>query len=213
MYAKSAQLYDAIYGWKDYAKEAAELHALIKQHARSSLATLLDVGCGTGGFVEAFQRLFQYEGLDISEEMLSLARTKHPGVAFHQGDMADFDLGQRFDVVACMFSSIGYVGTVSRLQSAVQCMARHLVSGGVLVVEPWWTLEKWRATGTVGGNYVDEPKRKIARMCVTEQRGNMSVMDMHYLVAVPTGVEHFVERHELALFSHENISRRFVAQN
>ena len=39
-------------------------------------------------------------------------------------------------------------------------------------------------------------------MSVSERRGNMSVMDMHYLVGTPTGVEHFIERHELALFSH-----------
>jgi len=29
-------------------------------------------------------------------------------------------------------------------------------------------------------------------------------MDFHYLVATPKGIEHFTERHELGLFSHED---------
>ena len=28
-------------------------------------------------------------------------------------------------------------------------------------------------------------------------------MDMHHLVATPEGVEHFVEHHEMGLFTHE----------
>src|SRR6185369_14765987 len=120
MYKQSADVYDAIYSWKDYSKEAAQLDAIVKQHARSAPMTVLEVGSGTGNFVDAFQRLYRYEGLDISEEMLAIARRKHPAVVFHHADMADFDLGRRFDVVACLFSSIAYVGTIERLQSAVK---------------------------------------------------------------------------------------------
>jgi len=33
--------------------------------------------------------------------------------------------------------------------------------------------------------------------------GSAEVMDMHYLVATPDGVESFVERHELGVFSRD----------
>ena len=50
MYKQSADVYDAIYSWKDYSKEAAQLDAIVKQHARSAPTTVLEVGRGTGNF-------------------------------------------------------------------------------------------------------------------------------------------------------------------
>jgi hypothetical protein len=61
--------------------------------------------------------------------MLEIAQAKHPGIAFHHGDMVDFDLGRQFDVVASLFSSIGYLGTSDRLALAVANMARHVRAG------------------------------------------------------------------------------------
>ena len=42
---------------------------------------------------------------------------------------------------------------------------------------------------------------KIARLNVSEIQGDVSVMDMHYLIAErDKGVKHYVDRHELGLF-------------
>ena len=53
--------------------------------------------------------------------------------------MTDFDLATTYDAVTCLFSAIGYVRTVDRMNRAVACMARHVKPGGVLIVEPWIT--------------------------------------------------------------------------
>jgi SAM-dependent methyltransferase len=124
--------------------------------------------------------------------------------------MADFDLGRSFDAVVCMFSSIGYVRTEERLRSALAAMARHLQPGGVLVVEPWLSPDVWQDRH-VGGVFVDEPKLKIARMNAARRDGNVSVVDFHYLVATPAGVEHFTELHELGLFTVEQHLAAFRA--
>ena len=200
MFSRSARLYDAIYAsLRDYPHQAAELDRLI-QERRPGARTLLDVACGTGAHLEHLSGRYEVEGLDLDPEMLAVARERLPQARFHEADMADFDLGRRFDAVVCMFSSIGYVRTEARLRAAVAAMARHLEPGGVLIVEPWLAPDAWH-DGHVGGVFVDEPGLKIARVNVAERRGDLSIVDFHYLVATPAGVEHFTELHELGLFT------------
>jgi SAM-dependent methyltransferase len=77
----------------------------------------------------------------------------------HETDMLSFDVGKSFDAVTCLFSSIGYAGSVDGLNGAIDTMARHLKPGGVLVVEPWILPDKWQ-DGNVGAVFVDEPNLK-----------------------------------------------------
>jgi len=209
MFSRSARLYDAVYASiRDYPREAAELDRLI-QERRPGARTLLDIACGTGAHLEHLTG-YEVEGLDLDPEMLGVARERLPNVPLHEGDMADFDLGKRFDAVVCMFSSIGYVRTAERLRSAVSSMARHLEPGGVLVVEPWLSPEVW-VDRHVGAVFVDQPELKIARMNVGEREGNLSIFEFEYLVGTPNGLERFNERHELGLFTVEQYLEAFRA--
>lgn len=202
MYRESAHLYDAIYSSvRDYPREAAELDELIRAR-RPGARTLLDVACGTGAHLEHLAARYEVEGLDADPGMLAVARERLPAIQFHEADMADFDLGRRFDAVVCLFSSIGYVKTEERLRSAIAAFARHLEPGGVVVVEPWLTPDVWQ-DGHVGAVFVDEPELKIARMNIAERRDTVSAVTFHYLVATPEGVSHFTEPHELGLFTVE----------
>ncbi len=114
--------------------------------------------------------------------------------------MVDSDLGRTFDVIVWLFSAIGYVVAVERLQAAVAAMARHLEPGGVLLVEPWIAPESF-TLGTVHALYVDQPTLKIARISVSAVAGRVSILDFHYLVGTPEGVSQFTECHELGLFT------------
>jgi len=51
--------------------------------------------------------------------------------------MSDFHLPRRYDAVLCLFSSIGYLRTLDRVEAALACFQEHLAPGGVLIVEPW----------------------------------------------------------------------------
>lgn len=202
MYDRSAELYDAIYSFKNYEKEAAKLHQLIQQHKRSPGNDLLEAACGTGGHIKYLKNSYSVEGLDISQQMLRLARKKHPDIVFHRGDMVSFKLSKQFDVITCLFSAIGHLKTKRKLSLAIRNMSRHLKPGGVLIVEPWPTPQQWH-DGLVHANFVDQPELKIARMNISKSKGKLSVMDMHHLVATPKRVEHFVERLVMGLFTHE----------
>ncbi len=200
MFTTSAEYYDAIYSFKDYAAEAARIEAIIGEKGRSGGRHLLDVGCGTGAHLVHLREHFEVTGIDMDEAMLQIARRRLPDVTFHQADMAQFDLGVRFDAVVCLFSAIGYTRTLKRMRQAVSAMARHLVRGGVLLIEPWFTPDAWKPGGP-HAVFVDRPELKLARINVSAPaQGRLSVLEMHYLVGEPVGVRSFIERHELGLF-------------
>ena len=208
MYTRSAHLYDAICAWKNYADEAERLHAIIGSHKRSPGNALLDVACGTGRHLELLAERYQVEGLDLDPSLLAVARERLPTVQLHEADMCDFDLGKRYDVVTCLFSAIGYTGTDPKLQEALQAFSRHVVPGGLVIVEPWITPDRFLANH-VGARFVDEPALKVARINTSEIRDGRWVMDFHYLVGTPNGVEHFTERHEMGLFTHDDYMDAF----
>lgn len=206
MFSLSARVYDAIYSFKDYPAEAARLHELVEARSPGA-STLLDVACGTGMHLAELHAWYEVEGVDLDAGLLDVARGRLPDVPLHEGDMVDLDLGRQFDVVTCLFSSIGYVRTRNRLVQATAALARHVAPGGVLIVEPWLEPGVWEP-GRVGSAFVDEPELKVARMNVG---GSAEVLDMHYLIGTPDGVEHFIERHELGVFSRDDHIEAFRA--
>jgi SAM-dependent methyltransferase len=202
--ARTARYYDAIYAarGKDYARESARLHALIQERKQSPGRALLDVACGTGRHLVHLKEYYAVEGLDADPAMLAAARARLRDVPFHQGDMEAFEVGRRFDVVTCLFSAIAYARTPERLARALRAMADHTHAGGLVIVEPFFSPDRW-SDGYLGADFVDEPDLKLARMNVSRREGRLAVLDFHFLVATPAGVEHFTERHDLALFTHE----------
>ena len=200
-------LYDLVYGGKDYAAETEKLRGFIDERALGA-ETLLDVACGTGQHLYHLRRYYEVEGLDLSQAQLQVARERNPNCTLHLGDMLTFDLGCRFDVVTCLFSSVGYMRSVDGLNQAVANMARHVEPGGLLVVEPWLTPESW-LPGTLWSDYVDEPDLKVARISVSEVEGRLAVINFHILVARVAEVDYFRERHELTLFTEDEYLASF----
>jgi ubiquinone/menaquinone biosynthesis C-methylase UbiE len=211
MFSKSAQYYDEIYASidKDYVAEASKAHTFIQKYKKTKGSHLLDVACGTGTHASLLSKYYRVEGLDLDTNMLAVAKKKHPRIRFHQGDMTEFHLKKQFDVIVSLFSSIGYVRTKSRLQQAIKTMSGHLLPGGVLLIEPWFTPQQWHA-GRASMTQVNQPDLKIVRMSHSGQRGKISTIEFQYLIGTARGIEHSLEIHELGLFSHEEYMEAFI---
>lgn len=199
MFDKTAEFYDAIYSFKDYPEESKRVHEII-QARRPGASTLLDVACGTGKHIESLEAHYRCEGLDLDEGLLAVARRRNPEVPVHVGDMAEFDLDKTFDAVTCLFSAIGYALTDERLDSAIATMARHLEPGGVLVVEPWLSPDRWDPNHRLGAVFVDEPELKIARINHARREGDESILEFEYVIGTPDSMMRFNEVHKATLW-------------
>jgi SAM-dependent methyltransferase len=200
-YSQWARYYDALYAFKDYEADCRRFTDLIREH-HPQARTLLDVACGTGKHLEILQRDFAVEGLDANAGFLEAARARIPGLATHHARMEAFDLGRTYDVVTCLFSSIGFMRTREMLAAAMANFHRHLRPGGLLLVEPWFSAEIFW-TGTINAHFVDQPGLKLAMMYTTAVRDGMSVLSNRIMVGTPEGIETVDEEHVLGLYTCE----------
>lgn len=200
LYKELGKYYDLIYSWKDYKKEAIQIKKLISKYKKSDGKELLEVACGTGNHLKYLQSSFSCIGVDINNGVLDIAKRNVKNVTFKKADMLTLNLKKKFDIILCLFSSIGYVKTYSNLRKTIHNFARHLKNGGVVVIEPWYT----KATFKAGFPHMTTYKgkdTKIARLNVSKVKDNISIIDMHYLIAEKNkDVKHFVDRHKLGLF-------------
>lgn len=197
---ESARYYDLIYSWKDYRQEADRLKVLITRYKKSPGRDLLEVACGTGGHARYLRNHFSILATDNNPEMLRIARRKIPGVRFKQADMLHLELSKQYDVVLCLFGSIGYLKTRAELRKAIGNFARHMKAGSVVIIEPWLTRSSFKP-GTVYAGIFGNGGVKIARFTFSKLRGQTSIVEMHHLVAKQNeGVKYFVEGHELRMF-------------
>lgn len=200
MYSELAKYYDLLYQWKDYKKEAEDIKLLITKYKKSSGKELLEVACGSGKHLEFLKQDFNCFGVDLNEGILNEAKAKHPEINFQVADMITLDLKKKFDIITCLFSAIGYVKTYENLEKTLKNFSEHLEIGGVLIIEPWFTEEVYKAGSPHLSTYEDEDL-KIARLCVSEKKDNLSVMNMHYVIAERNKeVKYFTDLHEMGMF-------------
>ena len=110
----------------------------IDQHERAiafveSYGIALDVGCGCNSrYLECLtSKGFVYEGLDVSEEMISLARKQNPDVVFHHADICKWHNTQKYDFISA-WDSIWHV-PLDKQTSVLSKLIASLNAGGVFV--------------------------------------------------------------------------------
>lgn len=195
--------YDALYiKDEEYAPEAARVKELLIKHGVPPRGDLLILACGTGGHIPYFRHDYNVSGLDLSEDMLALAREKFPDIRFHTGNLIDFKLGEKFDAMICLYGSIGFVKTADNLRASMKRIALHLRTNGVALITPWSTVEDFRDLMVVDA--ADKPDLKIARMeHVRLKEPKIVEVTFHHLLGKNNNVTYHKQSMEIGLFSRE----------
>ncbi len=98
-------------------------------------SSLLELGCGTGAVLDGLSAVGSLTGLDISPNMLDIARARLPDVEFIQGDISSFDLGRRFDVIICTYDVLNHLAEFEQWISCFACTRKHLADGGLFIFD------------------------------------------------------------------------------
>src|SRR5437660_3290555 len=118
---------------------------------------LVDLGCGTGRLLIPFARRgFHTLGIDLSEEMLRVARERAAaaGVAVQllKANLVNLRCldDSRFDYAACLFSTLGMIAGAAERRRVVDHVFRLLKPGGKFILHVhnrWFNLWNRQARG------------------------------------------------------------------
>lgn len=130
MYSVFADFYDELTYDVDYKKRTAYLLKLFKKYGKKP-TLLLDVACGTGGFSNCFAKQgIEVIGVDMSEEMLSLAREKSAleglNVLYLCQKAQELDLYGTVDGAICCLDSLNHITDYNKLCKAFEKISLFL---------------------------------------------------------------------------------------
>jgi len=131
-YREFARFYDAING--DPVETSLTILRHI-EHYRPQADSVLELGCGTGAILAGLGSGLALTGLDLSPEMLEIARRRCPHARLHLDDMTTFSLREQFDVVLCVFDTLNHVSTFDGWKSLFERVSTHLVDGGIFIFD------------------------------------------------------------------------------
>lgn len=133
-YGDMAFVYDALMYDMPYEKWAEYIYKNLKE-----AKTVLELGCGTGSLTRFLAKKYDVCALDISEEMLDIARQKllKEGINIRliQGDMRAISLHKKVDAVVCACDGINYLKTSECVKQAFLSVFNNLNDGGKFIFD------------------------------------------------------------------------------
>lgn len=138
-YTNIAALYDRLNFDTDYSTLADFLVEKTKSHYKTP-EMILDLACGTGKLThELAFRGFDMTGVDLSEEMLSVAtetaQSKKLDILFLCQDMCELDLYGTYDAVYCCFDSLNYLTRAGELSKCFSLVHNYLNPDGIFIFD------------------------------------------------------------------------------
>ena len=183
---------------EEYREETELFCKAIINNSKNRPQALLHLGCGAGINDYTFKKHFKVTGVDISNEMLKIARKLNPEVEYIHGDMREIRLKVRFDAVAVP-DSIGYMTTERDLRRAINTAYRHLNTGGILLIVASMRDNFKENNFVYTGSKKDIKITVFENNCITTKTSYEATLV--YLVRRKNKLEIYADKHTIGLFN------------
>lgn len=206
VFGNYAKYYNLLYTDKDYSGESEYIIKLMKKHA-SDASHVLDIGCGTGKHAALIaQNGYRVTGIDLSEEMVSIAQSKnYPNTEFLVANARNFELNQRFDVITSLFHVMSYQISNEALEDVFINVSKHLKPGGVFIFDFWYTPAVLTQKPSVRIKRLEDDDIKVTRFSEPVQWFNENVIDVNFELHIEDkhtgGFETLNELHRMRYFT------------
>ena len=131
-YDAIGKFYDDIMG--DQKESAKQIYKLIKKF-HPAAQSVLELGCGTGSYLQHLSRHYNTAGLYQSSVMISIAREKLPRTELYQTGMREFKFNKSFDVIICMNDTFNHFIKVLDIKKLLSKVYEHLAENGVFIFD------------------------------------------------------------------------------
>lgn len=135
-YNTFAQFYDCLTENVDYEVRSEYISNFFSVFGNNG-RRVLDLACGTGTSAKLLRKKgYDVAGIDISEEMLTIAESKCNGnVKFFKGDISDFSLPEKYDFCVCLLDSINHLNNIESVKKCFNCVHHSLNNNGIFVFD------------------------------------------------------------------------------
>ena len=140
-YTSISSVYDRLNSHFDYRAYANFIADSIKKHQKADTSLVLDLGCGTGKMTFLLRELgYDMTGVDISEDMLSVARdicydNEIDDILWLCQDMRSFELYGTVDACVCCLDSLNYLTKYDELKKCFSLVHNYLIPDGVFIFD------------------------------------------------------------------------------
>ena len=201
-YAFIAEYYDHVIPYRNRADISFYVEA-----AKEVGGSVLELGCGTGRVLIPVARSgVDIVGIDLSPHMLTICRERlqqepekvRERAQIVQADMRDFSLDRSFALATTPFRPFQHLITVEDQVSCLESVNRHLVAGGLLILDIFNPSLESLTRDNLGEEFAEEPgfempdgRRVIRRHKVVERDlfNQVNHVELIYYVTHPDGRE------------------------
>ncbi|WP_181350596.1 class I SAM-dependent methyltransferase [Thalassobacillus sp. CUG 92003] len=138
-YGEMAYVYDQLMADVPYDKWVEWAHSALSSYAASSPMDVLDLGCGTGEITLRMNELhYRMTGVDLSEDMLALARQKarpDQQISWLHMDMLQLESDWKFNAVISFCDVLNYITTSEELKMVFRNVYHALEDSGLFLFD------------------------------------------------------------------------------